>query len=114
MNDYTFTIIYGADDIDKAHDIAKVMLNACLDQVNGVWNGAKMYDVRKYDGELQMSKKDFELIAYLLSVAKANDTMIELFAITLKQHYPNFDRQKFKEECVKVQYRSATMEGRNG
>jgi len=59
-----------------------------------------------------MSKKDFELIAYLLSVAKVNDTIINLFAITLKQHYPNFDREKFKQACTVVQYRSATMENR--
>lgn len=59
----------------------------------------------KYDWEVYMIKKDFKLIAYLLSVGKANDTLINLFAITLNQHYPNFDREKFKQACTVVRYK---------
>ena len=105
MNKYTFHISYDAVDHDAASAVAKVMLDACLDKVRGYWYGASMYDVRKYDEGRQMSKKDFELIAYMLNVCKANDTMIELFAITLKQHYPNFDRELFKQACTVVRYR---------
>lgn len=52
-----------------------------------------------------MSKVDFELVAYALSVAKANDVVIDIMAITLDNNFQRFDKQKFIKACKEVRFR---------
>ena len=55
-----------------------------------------------------MTKKHFEMIANILAASKPYENMtaaelrmqiIELFAVTLSQEYPRFDRHRFIDAC---------------